>query len=119
RGIGAWLTAGRQLSAFPEKFNLIGRKLIDALTYFGVAPARGTLLYDIAAAISMQTLFMVLVAVIAGIVLAKTPFGQMVYATGGNRRAADYAGINTARVRAISLVFSALCAAFAGVIYVA
>src|SRR5690606_21233970 len=31
RGIGAWLTAGRQLSAFPEKFNLIGRKLIDAL----------------------------------------------------------------------------------------
>jgi ABC-type xylose transport system permease subunit len=24
-----------------------------------------------------------------------TPFGQMIYATGGNRRAADYAGINT------------------------
>jgi ribose transport system permease protein len=119
RGVGAWLTAGRQLSAFPESFNLIGRKLIDALTYFGVAPARGTLLYDFAAAISVQTIFMIIVAVIAGIVLAKTPFGQMVYATGGNRRAADYAGINTARVRAISLVFSALCAAFAGVIYVA
>jgi ribose transport system permease protein len=84
-----------------------------------VAPARGTLLHEIATAISVQTIFMVIVAILAGIVLAKTPFGQMVYATGGNRRAADYAGINTARVRAISLVFSGLCAAFAGVIYVA
>jgi ribose transport system permease protein len=119
RGIGAWLTAGRQLSSFPEAYNLLGRKLIDALAYFGVAPGKGTLFYDIAAALSVQTIFMVVVAILAGIVLAKTPFGQMVYATGGNRRAADYAGINTARVRAISLVFSALCAAFAGVIYVA
>jgi len=119
RGIGAWMTAGRQLSAFPETFNLLGRKLIDALTYFGIAPAQDTLLYDIAAALSVQTIFMVLVAILAGIVLAKTPFGQMIYATGGNRRAAEYAGINSGRVRAISLVFSALCAACAGVIYVA
>ncbi|MCX5493390.1 ABC transporter permease [Kaistia dalseonensis] len=119
RGIGAWMTAGRQLSSFSETFNLLGRKLIDALTYFGIAPARGTLVYDIAAALSVQTIFMIVVAILAGIVLAKTPFGQMVYATGGNRRAAEYAGINSGRVRAISLVFSALCAACAGVIYVA
>ncbi len=119
RGIGAWMTAGRQLSAFPESFNLLGRKLIDILTYLGIAPTRDTLLYDLAAAVSVQTIFMVLVAIIAGIVLAKTPFGQMIYATGGNRRAAEYAGINAGRVRAISLVFSALCAACAGVIYVA
>ena len=32
------------------------------------------------------------------------------YATGGNRRAADYAGINTDRVRFWSLVFCAACA---------
>ncbi len=119
RGIGAWLTAGRQLSSFPEGFNLLGRKLIDALTYFGVAPPRGSLGYDLAAALSVQTIFMIVVAIIAGLILGKTPFGQMIYATGGNRRAAEYAGIDTARVRAISLVFSALCAACAGVIYVA
>jgi ribose transport system permease protein len=119
RGIGAWMTAGRQLSSFPEAFNLLGRKLIDILTHFGIDPAPGTLLYDIAAALSVQTIFMVIVAILAGIVLAKTPFGQMIYATGGNRRASEYAGINTGRVRAISLVFSALCAASAGVIYVA
>ena len=43
---------------------------------------------------------MALIAIVAGIVLAYTPFGQQVYATGGNRRAADYAGINT-RARAL------------------
>ena len=62
---------------------------------------------------------MFLIAIVAGIVLAYTPFGQKIYATGGNRRAADYAGINTKRVRFMSLVFSGVCAAMAGVIYVA
>jgi ribose transport system permease protein len=59
------------------------------------------------------------IALIFGIILAYTPFGQMIYATGGNRRAADYAGINTRRVRFISLMFSALCATMAGIIYTA
>ena len=31
RGIAAWLVAGRQLSQFPESYNLIGRKLIEIL----------------------------------------------------------------------------------------
>jgi len=73
----------------------------------------------VAQAVSAQTLFMALLAVIAGIALAKTPIGQMVYAVGGNERAARYAGINTGRVRFSALVFSALCSSFAGVIYVA
>lgn len=89
------------------------------LRYFDIAPEPGSVAFQIAAALSVQTVFMLLVALIAGIVLAKTPFGQMVYATGGNRRAAEYAGIDTNRVRFISLVFSALCAAAAGIIYIA
>ena len=43
----------------------------------------------------------------------------MVFATGGNRRAADYAGIDTGKVRFWSLVFSAACASLAGLIYIA
>jgi ribose transport system permease protein len=43
----------------------------------------------------------------------------MVYATGGNRRAAGYAGIDTGRVRLQALMFSALCAAMAGCINIA
>lgn len=119
RGIGAWLVAGRQLSLFPEQFNLIGRKLIEALRYFGVAPVPGSLAYAVAAALSVQTIFMVVVAVLAGIVLGYTPWGQQVYATGGNQRAAQYAGIDTDRVRFLSLLFSAVCATCAGIIYIA
>jgi len=119
RGIGAWLVAGRQLSGFPEDFNLIGRKLIEALRYFGAEPEPGSFLFALAAALSVQTIFMVVVAVLAGIFLAYTHWGQQVYATGGNLRAAQYAGINTDRVRFLSLVFSALCAAAAGIIYIA
>jgi ribose transport system permease protein len=62
---------------------------------------------------------MILLAIITGIVLGYTIWGQQVYATGGNIRAAAYAGINTDRVRTISLIFSAFCGAVAGVIYIA
>src|SRR5581483_11943557 len=58
-------------------------------------------------------------AVLAAIVLGHMPFGQKVYAIGGNERAASYAGINTGRVRFLSFLFCSLCAACAGVIYVA
>jgi ribose transport system permease protein len=68
-------------------------------------------------AVSVQTIFVLLVALIGGIVLAHTTFGQKVYAVGGNERAASFAGINTRRVRFTALLISATCAAFAGVIY--
>ena len=118
RGIGAWMVAGRQLSAFPENFNLLGRKLIELLRFWDMEPEPG-LWFNIAAALSVQTIVLAVVAIIAGVVLGLTPIGQMIFATGGNRRAADYAGINTNRVRFWSLVFSAMCAALAGIIYIA
>jgi ribose transport system permease protein len=119
RGIGAWLVAGRQLSGFPEGFNLIGRKLVEVLAATPLSPEPGSLAYRIAAAVSVQTVIMLAIAIVAGIVLARTRFGYAVIATGGNRRAAEYAGIDTDRVRFLSLVFSAMCAALAGVIYIA
>ena len=75
--------------------------------------------FDIASALSTQSILLVLLAVVAGIVLAKTPIGYMVFATGGNRRAAEYAGIDTDKVRFWSLVFSSACASLAGLIYIA
>src|SRR5690606_427746 len=118
RGLAAWIVSGRQLSGFPERFNLIGRNLYAVLSYFGMPPQAGLWL-EVTRAVSVQTLFLLLLAIVAGIVLGATPFGQKVYATGGNERAASYAGIDTKRVRFLSLVFSGLCAAAAGVIYVA
>jgi ribose transport system permease protein len=118
RGIAAWITAGKQLTGFTEGYNLIGRKVGDILAYLGI-PHPGGLLGAIAEVVSIQTIWMILVAIVAGTVLAFMPYGQRLYATGGNRRAADYAGINTARVRFIALVFCAFCATMAGLINIA
>jgi ribose transport system permease protein len=118
RGLAAWFVAGQQLTGWPEGYNLLGRKVNDILLHFGVSLPDG-LLRTVAQVVSVQTIWMLLVALAAGVVLAYTPFGQKVYATGGNVRAAAYAGINTNRVRFISLLLAALCASMAGIINVA
>lgn len=118
RGAAAWITSGKQLTGFNEQFNLIGRKISDILAYFGVPRPQGWL-GALADVVSVQTLWLVLVSIVAGTVLAYMPYGQKLYATGGNRRAADYAGINTNRVRFMALLFCAFCATMAGLINVA
>jgi ribose transport system permease protein len=118
RGAASWIVTGQQLTGFPEAFNLLGRKLTDIFAYFKISVPEGVA-SAISQAVSVQTIWMFVIAIGAGIVLAKTPLGQQIYATGGNRRAAEYAGVNTRRVRFVSLVFSGVCAAMAGVIYVA
>ena len=116
RGIGSSIVAGTQLNGFPESFNLIGRNLYELLDVMGVAPTGGLWL-AVAKAVSVQTIFVLLVALIAGIMLAHTTFGEKVYAIGGNERAANFAGINTRRVRFTSFLISSICAASAGIIY--
>ncbi len=118
RGLASWLVAGQQLTGFTERYNLIGRKVADILSYLNIARPTG-ILGALADVVSVQTLWMILVAVVAGVALGFMPFGQRVYATGGNIRAAAYAGINTKRVRFVALVFCALCATMAGLINVA
>jgi ribose transport system permease protein len=118
RGLAALFIAGQQLTGFPEQFNLLGRKLSDILSYYRISLPEG-FLRALADVVSVQTIAMVLIAIVAGIILGYTPFGQKVYATGGNMRAAAYAGINTKRVRFIALMLSALCATIAGIVNVA
>jgi ribose transport system permease protein len=118
RGLAAWLVAGQQLTGWTESFNLLGRKVGDILNYLDLPRLPG-FLRAVTDVVSVQTVWLAIVAAIAGIVLGYTTFGQKVYATGGNRRAADYAGIDTKRVRVIALMLSALCAAMAGIINVA
>ncbi len=68
----------------------------------------------------MPTLFLWTVAalLVTHVVYRKTTFGRQVLATGGNRIAARYSGINTARVRIASLVICSTTAALAGLLYV-
>ena len=56
--------------------------------------------------------------VIAHVVYRKTAFGRQLLATGGNRTAARFSGINTTRIRIASLVICAFTASMAGVLYV-
>lgn len=119
RGIAAWLVAGRQLNQFPESYNLMGRKVIEILRYHGVALAPDSFMGRLAGAVSTQTVVLAVIAVIFAIILWRSPFGYKVTAVGGNRRAAGYAGINTDRVRFLSLLFCSMCASLAGLIYVA
>jgi ribose transport system permease protein len=119
RGIAAYLVAGRQLSQFPESYNLLGRKLIEVLRAWGYQPVPGSFVASLSAALSTQTLIMFVLAIIFAVILWKSPFGYMVTATGGNRRAAGYAGINTDRVRFTSLLLASMLASLAGLVYVA
>ena len=98
RGLAAWLVAGQQLTGFPEASTCSAASSSTCSPIRHVR-CRRACCRAFAEAVSVQTLWMVLVAIVAGIVLGYTPFGQQVYATGGNLRAAAYAGINTNRVR--------------------
>lgn len=118
RGMASWLVAGQQLTGWNEQYNVIARKVIDIFGYYNLPLPTG-IWRQLADAVSVQTLWMLLVAAVAGIVLGFMPYGQKLYATGGNRRAADYAGINTNRVRFMAFLFCALCATMAGLINVA
>ena len=59
----------------------------------------------------------VLVAALGHVVLKYTPFGREVLATGGNRLAARYSGINTARIKFICFLVAGVCAALSGMLY--
>jgi ribose transport system permease protein len=61
--------------------------------------------------------WMALVVVVGAVGLAKTRFGRQVLATGGNRTAADFTGINTRRIKFQVLVISSVLAALAGMLY--
>ncbi len=63
-------------------------------------------------------LWTIAVLVVGHVVFRKTTFGRQLLATGGNRTAARYSGINTARIRVASLVICSFTAALAGLLYV-
>jgi len=66
--------------------------------------------------IPMAIWIMIVFAIVALIVLRATPFGRWVYATGGNERAAELAGIPVRKVKLRVYMISGFCAAVAGLI---
>ncbi|WP_322799285.1 ABC transporter permease [Thermoflexus sp.] len=56
------------------------------------------------------------VALIATLVLTRTPFGNAIFASGGNPQAARALGVEVARVKQIGFILTAVLAALAGII---
>jgi ribose/xylose/arabinose/galactoside ABC-type transport system permease subunit len=66
--------------------------------------------------IPIPVVIMVVLAVIVAFLLKKTAFGRQLYATGGNREAARFSGINVERVSITTYVLCGLFAAIAGLV---
>lgn len=64
----------------------------------------------------VQALWMLGVILVGGIVLARTVFGQHLYATGGNKIAAKFAGIDVDRTKIAAFMVSGACCAVAGAV---
>ena len=61
--------------------------------------------------------WMAIFVAVGAIVLSKTRFGRQVLATGGNRMAAEFTGINTKRIKFQVLLISSVVASIAGLLY--
>ncbi|WP_434316395.1 ABC transporter permease [Leifsonia sp. P73] len=97
-GTAQWITASAPIPILDDTYN----------TIFGsgdIGPIPGLILWS-----------GVFVA-IGAVVLARTKFGRQVLATGGNRTAADFTGINTKRITFQVLLLSGLVASVAGMLY--
>lgn len=96
RSIVTFATGAEPIGPLPDSFAKLGQ------TELGSFP--------------LLVIYAAVIAVIAHVVLEKTTFGWSVRATGGNREAANNAGINVRRVSTIVYTLSGLSAASAGLL---
>ncbi|MFJ6269217.1 MULTISPECIES: ABC transporter permease [Pseudarthrobacter] len=97
-GVAQWITASAPQPILNDTFN----------TLFGsgnFGPIPGLVVWS------------AIFVAIGAVVLNRTKFGRQVLATGGNRNAADFTGINTKRIKFQVLLISAMAASVAGMLY--
>ncbi|MCO4273275.1 ABC transporter permease [Pseudarthrobacter sp. HLT3-5] len=97
-GVAQWITASAPQPILNDTFNML----------FGsgnFGPVPGLIVWS------------AIFVAIGAVVLSRTKFGRQVLATGGNRTAADFTGINTKRIKFQVLLISGLVASVAGMLY--
>ncbi|WOH20636.1 ABC transporter permease [Paenarthrobacter sp. GOM3] len=97
-GVAQWITASAPQPILNDTFN----------TLFGsgnFGPIPGLVIWS------------AIFVAIGAVVLNRTRFGRQVLATGGNRNAADFTGINTKRIKFQVLLISGMVASVAGMLY--
>ena len=99
RGVSYILTGGQTAQSNNEAFNNMG-----VGSFLGVP---------------IPVIFVGVAFVILYFIMNRTSFGRHVYATGGNKEAAKYAGVDTRWIQVRVYVMSAVMAALAGVVLAA
>ncbi len=96
RGVAYVYTGGSPIRVMSDEFNFIGSG------YLGPIP--------------MPVIYSALFIAITAYILNRTKLGRHIYAVGGNREAARFAGINTRRVLFFAYAYSGLMAGISGVV---
>lgn len=69
--------------------------------------------------VAFPVIYMLIIMILCVLLLNKTRFGRHIYAIGGNKTAAKFAGIQTSRIQVAVYALSAFLAAVAGVVLAA
>lgn len=99
RGVSYVLTGGQPAQSTNENFNNMGTGNV-----FGIP---------------IPVILVIIVFIILYFIIYRTTFGRHVYAIGGNREAAKYAGVDTKKVQIRVFIISGVMAALAGVVLAA
>ena len=99
RGVSYILTGGQPSQCANDTFNNLGAGNL------GIIP--------------IPVIIVIIAMIILMMIINKTAFGRHVYAVGGNREAARYAGVNVRWVQIRVFMMSGMCAALAGVVLAA
>lgn len=97
RGAAYVYTGGKPVRVMSDSFNVIGSGYIADI-------------------IPLPVLYTVFILMVGVYILNKTKLGRHIYAVGGNRLAAKFAGINIQRVEFFAYTFSGLMAAVSGIV---
>lgn len=95
-GAGLLLTTGRPIAGFTGWYPLLGQGRIGS--------------------IPVPVIIAAMVYLVVHFLLRKTSFGVQLYAIGGNRDAAQLAGVRVNRVIILAFVISGLCGALSGIV---
>ena len=106
---GDWLTPIFSGDAFPGLFRWLGDQGIIATLNNGAPSVPG---------IPVEILWFLAIATAATFVLLRTPAGNWIFATGGDRNAASNSGVPVRRVKIALFVLTALAAALVAIITV-
>ncbi len=97
RGLAFGISQSRSVHGFPESFSFLGSGEL-----FGLP---------------VQIYLLLMVWVVSGLALARTPFGRTLYAIGNNETASRFSGLRVGRAKLLAYTLSGLSAAMAGIIF--